>query len=85
MALQGKTYQLIDVIEASADITDKSYGTQHIGRFDIENKGAGDIVVTLGSLSDKTIPAGVSWGYYVDIKSFSLVSNGNQYSIDIGV
>ena len=85
MSVPSQTYRLYDVIEGTADITNKNYGNQTITRFDIINLGSSEIVVSLGSLPDKTIPAGQSWGYFVDIDSFSVVANSNEYSIDIGV
>lgn len=89
MSVPASNVMLIKVVEGSADLADyeiKSGDTvTPIKRLDIINNGAGNIVLDLGDIGTKTIGAGLSWGHYMHLQSFSLTATSNAYSLDIGV
>ena len=75
--------ELIDHIEGTADIEDKSYGDSRIRRIDITNDGAGDIILTIHG-NDITIKTTETYGYFCNATAFSVTADGNAYRIDIG-
>lgn len=75
---------LIDHIEGTADITNKSYDANYIKGISVTNFGTTSMSLTLLGFSTAiTIPAETTWEHPVNIKSFSLDANGNSYAIDV--